>query len=59
MAVPNVLTVEYFSLEEDIYKFERLLEERLQPRDGLIPIPPRPGLGLVLDRGAVARYRIG
>ena len=58
-AVPNALTVEYFLLEEDIYNFERLLEERLQPRNGLIPIPPRPGLGLVLDRAALARYRIG
>jgi L-alanine-DL-glutamate epimerase-like enolase superfamily enzyme len=58
-AVPNALTVEYFLLEEDIYNFERLLAERLQPKDGTIPVPPRPGLGLVLDRAAVERYRIG
>lgn len=57
-AVPNALTVEYFLLEEDIYNFERLLGERLQPRDGMIPIPPRPGLGLVLDRQAIEHYRI-
>ena len=58
-AVPNALTVEYFLLEEDIYNFERLLAERLQPRDGVIMLPERPGLGLVLDREALARYRIG
>ena len=58
-AVPNGLTVEYFLLEEDIYNFERLLSERLQPKDGMIPLPDRPGVGLVLDRDAVARFRIG
>jgi L-alanine-DL-glutamate epimerase-like enolase superfamily enzyme len=58
-AVPNALTVEYFVLEEDIYNFERLLQDRLQPKDGLIPLRDRPGLGLILDREAVARYRIG
>ena len=58
-AVPNALTVEYFLLEEDIYNFERLLAERLQPKDGLIPLPERPGLGLVLDRAALERYSIG
>ena len=57
-AVPNGLTVEYFLLEEDIYNFERLLAERLRPKDGIIPLPQRPGLGLVLDREAVERYRI-
>ena len=58
-AVPNALTVEYFLLEEDIYNFERLLAERLRPKDGVISLPERPGLGLVLDREALARYRIG
>jgi len=58
-AVPNALTVEYFSLEEDIYNFERLLVDRLQPKDGLIPLRDRPGLGLELDRAAVERFRIG
>ncbi|MDP8922978.1 MAG: mandelate racemase/muconate lactonizing enzyme family protein [Chloroflexota bacterium] len=58
-AVPNGLTVEYFLLEEDIYNFERLLAERLRPKDGVIPLPDRPGVGLVLDRDAVGRFRIG
>ena len=58
-AVENCLTVEYFLLEEDIYNFEKLLAERLRPKDGYITIPNRPGVGLVLDEAAVARYRIG
>ena len=57
-AVANCLTVEYFLLEEDIYNFEQILTERLQPKDGMIPIPNRPGVGLVLDEAAVARYRV-
>jgi L-alanine-DL-glutamate epimerase-like enolase superfamily enzyme len=58
-AVPNALTTEYFSLDEDIYNFERLLVDRLQPKDGLIPLRTTPGVGLELDRVAVARFRIG
>jgi len=57
-AAPNCLTVEWFRLDEDIYNFERLLAERLQPRDGAIPLPRRPGLGLILDEDAVARFTV-
>ena len=57
-ATPNCLTVEYFRLEEDIYNFERVLADRLQPRDGSIALPPRPGVGLVLDDEAVARFTV-
>ncbi|MFN8526649.1 MAG: mandelate racemase/muconate lactonizing enzyme family protein [Chloroflexota bacterium] len=58
-AVPNALTVEYFSLDEDIYNFERLLEERLTVKDGVIALPNRPGVGLVIDRAAVTKFRVG
>jgi L-alanine-DL-glutamate epimerase-like enolase superfamily enzyme len=57
-AASNCLTVEYFSLEEDIYNFERLLAERLQPHNGWIPLPQRPGIGLSLDPEAIARYTL-
>jgi L-alanine-DL-glutamate epimerase-like enolase superfamily enzyme len=57
-AASNCLTVEYFSLEEDIYNFERLLKERLVPRDGWIALPQRPGLGLALDDEAIAHYTV-
>ena len=58
-AVANCLTVEYFLLEEDIYNFERIVADRLKPKDGMIPIPDRPGVGLALDEAALAKYRIG
>ena len=60
-AVANGLTVEYFHLDEDIYNFERLVdpENRLVARDGMIRVPDRPGLGIILDRRQVERYRIG
>ena len=57
-AAPNCLTVEWFRLEEDIYNFERLLADRLTPRDGTITLPRRPGLGLVLDEDAVGRFSV-
>jgi L-alanine-DL-glutamate epimerase-like enolase superfamily enzyme len=56
--VSNCLTVEYFRLEEDIYNFERLVADRIQPQDGMIPLPQRPGLGLVLDEDAIRHYRV-
>ena len=57
-AVDNCVAVEYFSLDEDIFNFERLLSERLAPAGGAIPIPDRPGVGLVFDEAAVQAYRI-
>ena len=57
-AVANCLTVEYFVLDEDIYNFERLLSERLRPKDGQIALPQKPGLGLSLDAEAVSRYTL-
>jgi L-alanine-DL-glutamate epimerase-like enolase superfamily enzyme len=57
-AVANALAVEYFFLEEDIYNFERILRERLAPAGGRLRIPERPGLGLVLDEGAVERFAV-
>lgn len=36
-----------------------LFEELPQCKDGLIPIPNRPGHGMTLARGAVAKYRSG
>jgi L-alanine-DL-glutamate epimerase-like enolase superfamily enzyme len=57
-AAANALCVEYFFLEEDIYNFERILAARLHPADGQLPIPSRPGLGLVLDEAAIERYGV-
>jgi L-alanine-DL-glutamate epimerase-like enolase superfamily enzyme len=57
-AVSNCLTVEYFLLEEDVYNFERLVSERIRPKDGRIALSQKPGLGLSLDHDAVSRYTL-
>jgi D-arabinonate dehydratase len=57
-AVPNGLTVEFFVLEEDVFNFERMVREPLQPVNGTIQVPQRPGHGVELDDEAVTRYRI-
>lgn len=57
-AARDVLSVEYFALEQDVFNFERILSERLKPVGGLIKIPQRPGLGLAIDEAAVERFRL-
>ena len=57
-AVDNCLAIEYFSLDEDIFNFERVLAERLAPEEGSLLPPARPGLGLLFDEAAVESYRI-
>jgi L-alanine-DL-glutamate epimerase-like enolase superfamily enzyme len=56
-ATHNCLTVEYFPLQSGIFNFERIVAERLAPANGCIPVPDRPGIGVVLDQRAVQRYR--
>jgi L-alanine-DL-glutamate epimerase-like enolase superfamily enzyme len=57
-AADNCLPVEYFHLDQDIVNVERIFAERLQPRDGRLPIPDRPGHGIVLDEEAVERFAL-
>jgi L-alanine-DL-glutamate epimerase-like enolase superfamily enzyme len=49
-ACPNGLTVEYMPWSC------RLFEEVPQPRDGMIEVPQKPGLGLAFDRDILTRY---
>ena len=57
-AVDNGLTVEYFHLAEDIFNFERLVEEPLEVRDGKLLRPDRPGHGVTFDRSAIERWTV-
>lgn len=57
-AVPNGLTVEFFVLDEDVFNFERMVLEPLQPENGLLQVPQRPGHGIELDDQALARFQI-
>jgi L-alanine-DL-glutamate epimerase-like enolase superfamily enzyme len=49
-AVPNGLTVEYMPWSA------RLFKEVPQPVNGMLTVPPKPGLGLEFDRDALKRY---
>jgi L-alanine-DL-glutamate epimerase-like enolase superfamily enzyme len=55
-ATRNCLAIEWFSLDEDVYNFDLILGEHLQVRGGQVEVPQRPGIGLVLDEQAVARF---
>ena len=59
-AVGNCLGVEYFFLAGDVYNFDSLIREdvRLQAVGGRLPVPQRPGVGIILDDAAVERFRI-
>ena len=57
--VENLLTIEYFALEEDVLNFEALIIEPLVVEGGYVQLPERPGLGFDFDQEAVARYRLG
>ncbi len=51
-AVPNGLTVEYMPWTL------RLWEETPALEDGMLVVPPRPGLGLAFDKKAIERYEV-
>ena len=58
-AVPNALWVEFFVKGGDVRKEDLLYEEYVEPRDGVLTLPPSPGFGRTLDESVVERYKIG
>jgi L-alanine-DL-glutamate epimerase-like enolase superfamily enzyme len=54
------LAVEHFTLDKDIYNFEKLIvpESRLQVVDGMAKVPERPGLGLEFDEDMIRTYEL-
>jgi L-alanine-DL-glutamate epimerase-like enolase superfamily enzyme len=59
-AAPNTLAIEHFTLEKDVYNFERLLtaETRLEVRDGSVRPSDRPGLGIEFDEAIVDAHQL-
>ena len=57
-ATPGAIGVEYFYPDADIISFDPLLQDPLRPRDGRIPLPERPGVGLDLIPQAVEQLRV-
>lgn len=56
-AVPNLARCEWMWIDNPLA--EIFTEPLPQPKDGVITMPTRPGLGLVLDRKKLERFRIG
>ena len=56
-ALPNSRYFEY-CVEPGALR-QTLTRQRFPVRDGDIPVPEEPGLGVELDEAVVARYRVG
>ncbi len=56
--IENGLWLEYFYRDWDVKVFDDVLEYPMDPEDGMIAVPDRPGHGVVLDQSAVDEYRI-
>jgi len=55
-ASPNAPYVEYDAYDSPIRR--ELFREPILAQDGRVTVPDRPGLGLEVDEGALARYRV-
>lgn len=54
--LPNALYLEFNVSTASL--LNRLCQEPIQLRDGLIPVPTGPGLGVTVDPDAIRRYRV-
>ena len=56
-AIPNCPFIEFLPAEMcDSHLRRELVSEPLVMRDGVIPLPDKPGLGIELNRDALERY---
>ncbi|WP_152042297.1 mandelate racemase/muconate lactonizing enzyme family protein [Salinigranum salinum] len=57
-AIENGLWAEYFYRDSDVKAFDDVLVHPMEPTDGTLEIPDRPGHGIELDRDALDSFRI-
>jgi D-arabinonate dehydratase len=57
-AIENGLWAEYFYRDSDVKAFDDVLVHPMEPTDGVLEIPDRPGHGIELDRDALESFRI-
>ena len=59
-ASSNCTAVEHFTLEKDVYNFERLVtpETRMVAEDGSVLVSDRPGLGFEFDEAVVQEFTV-
>jgi L-alanine-DL-glutamate epimerase-like enolase superfamily enzyme len=56
-SVPNARYVEYFP-DDKVLNFSKLLNRRLETKDGYLLLPQTPGLGFEFDDGAIAKFAL-
>lgn len=57
-AIENGLWIEYFYRDSDVKAFDDVLRYPIEPEDGVIQLPQRPGHGVELDRDALEAFRL-
>ncbi len=57
-AVENGLWIEYFYRDSDVKAFDDVIENPIEPENGVLELPDRPGHGVTLDRDALSEFRI-
>lgn len=57
-AVENGLWIEYFYRDSNVKAFDDVLEHPLEPENGTIEVPDRPGHGVRLDRDALSDFEV-
>lgn len=57
-ARPEVLVLEYFEEESDVFNFQKLLKNPVKAKNGYIYPPEGPGHGLELDEEVFEKYKI-
>ncbi len=56
--MPFVEILEFFDLGIDVFNFDLIMLNPIEPRDGFLVPPEAPGHGLELDREALQRYGV-
>jgi D-arabinonate dehydratase len=57
-AIENGLWAEYFYRDSDVKAFDDVLTHPMEPEDGELAIPDRPGHGVTFDESALDSYRL-
>jgi D-arabinonate dehydratase len=57
-AVENNLWIEYFYRDSNVKAFDDVLEYPIEPENGVIEVPDRPGHGVRLDKNALSAFEV-
>jgi D-arabinonate dehydratase len=57
-AIENGLWIEYFYRDSDVKAFDDVLEHPIEPENGVIKLPDRPGHGVALKDDALEQFRV-